>query len=214
VVSAFIMCNEDNLNEIIIQLVRDEPDLVYIHFTDNGHKVVASSNAGAIGAEYRSDILTARENTVRKRNGFYEGAFTVNAEENTLGALYFSAREPGDETASPVDLELLRYTSIGNLISHSPEVEEAVIQNNLVILNEMIKSVRREIPDLDYLYITDQDHIVIASSDTTLINTNFSETAAGKDEDVQDASNYNGEFRIAVGDIQVGTLVLGARLQR
>ncbi|MBN2620524.1 serine/threonine protein kinase [candidate division WOR-3 bacterium] len=215
VISAFIMCSEDNLNEIIIQIIGDEPDMVYIHFTDNGDKVVASSNASAIGAEYRSDILTAEENTVRRRNGFYEGAFTVSAEENILGALYFSAREPDDETAvSRSDLEVLRYTSIGNFISHSPEIEEAVIQHNVATLNGMIMAVQREIPDLKHLHITDKNHRVIASSDTTMINTNFPAGNESPDGTVQDTETYNGEFRITVSDIQIGVLVLGARLHR
>lgn len=215
VISAFIMCNEDNLNEIIIQLVRDEPDMVYIHFTDNGDKVVASSNVSTIGAEYRSDFLAARDNTVRNRNGFYEGAFTVSAEKNALGALYFSAREPEDEnTLSPVDLEVLRYASIGNFISHSPEVEEAVIRNDVSILKEMIVAVQHEIPDLEYLHFADQNHRVIASSDTTMMNTDLSGNVAGQDGKIQGAEIYEGTFKIAVSDLQIGMLVLGGRLQR
>src|SRR4030042_1406744 len=103
VINAFILCNEDNLNEVILQLVQDEPELVYLHFTDNNKKVVASTNRDVIGAEYRSDFLRSDDDTVYERNNFYEGAYNVSIDGNKLGALYFSARIMPNTLAKPIE---------------------------------------------------------------------------------------------------------------
>lgn len=214
VVSAYIMCNEDNLHEIIIQLMQDEPGMVYIHFTDNEHQVVASSNESVIGAEYRSDFLNAAENAVRKHNNFYEGAFTIRAENNVLGAFFFTARSYGDDSLSPHDLEVLRYTSIGKLIAHAPDVEEAVINNNAMLLNDIIQSLCNQVADLDYVHIANQECVIIASSDTVMLQRTLvaePSDSLSQHEHLNNNSYYD-EFSIEISDIQIGTLVLGARL--
>ncbi len=214
IINAFILCNEDNLNEVILQLLNDEPELVYVHFTDNNNKVVASTNDGVIGAEYRSDFIRASDDTVYERNNFYEGAYTVSIEGNKLGALFFSARIMPNSRTKPVEiLTVRRYNSIGNFIAHSSHVEDMLIQRNRSELNDIIKGTCNSIRELDYIYVLDNSNIIISSNDTSKIGKQYTDN-----KNIADSVNfliadhkYLGLFNVTVGNRKVGSVFLSGR---
>ncbi len=213
-INAFILCNENNLNEVILQIVRDEPEIVYLHFTDNNSKVVASTNNTVIGAEYRSDFIRADDNRVFDRNNFYEGAYQVSIDGNKLGALYFSARIMPNTLTKPVEVLIARrYGTIGNFIAHSSHVEDLVIQQERSELNHVIKHARRLIPSLECIHIVDNSNTVMASTDAQMINRKFlPEHTLGDSLDYVIADNkYQGIFNITVAGKKIGSVFLSAR---
>jgi len=89
---AVILDDNAKLDEIITSLRSDEPEITFIHFTDNKNKVIASSDTNFVGETYNSNILASGSGTVRENNGTYEGGFSINIGNKTVGALYFVAR--------------------------------------------------------------------------------------------------------------------------
>lgn len=89
---AIIMEEAGNLNEIITRFRRDEPELIYIHFTDAKNKVIASSDPESIDKTYSSTLLKSGSSVVKKNNGLFEGGFSIKVGKTQVGALYFGAK--------------------------------------------------------------------------------------------------------------------------
>ncbi len=89
---AIIMEEAGNLNEIITRFRRDEPELIYIHFTDAKNKVIASSDPKSINKIYSSTLLKSGSSVVKKNNGLFEGGFSIKVGKTQVGALYFGAK--------------------------------------------------------------------------------------------------------------------------
>ncbi|MGB3478630.1 MAG: hypothetical protein WBB67_05670 [bacterium] len=89
---AIIMEEAGNLNEIITRFRRDEPELIYIHFTDAKNKVIASSDPKSIDKIYSSTLLKSGSSIVKKNNGLFEGGFSIKVGKTQVGALYFGAK--------------------------------------------------------------------------------------------------------------------------
>lgn len=89
---AIIMEEAGNLNEIITRFRRDEPELIYIHFTDAKNKVIASSDPKSIEKTYSSTLLKSGSSVVKKNNGLFEGGFSIKVGKTQVGALYFGAK--------------------------------------------------------------------------------------------------------------------------
>lgn len=89
---AIIMGESAKLNEIIVSLRRDEPEMTAIYFTNNKMKVVASSNPNMVGKVHESDILESDASVVREKNGIYEGSFSITIGGKKVGALYFATK--------------------------------------------------------------------------------------------------------------------------
>jgi len=99
---AIIMEEAGNLNEIITRFRRDEPELIYIHFTDAKNKVIASSDPKSIDKIYSSTLLKSGSSVVKKNNGLFEGGFSIKVGKTQVGALYFGAKPdvPGIKVAA------------------------------------------------------------------------------------------------------------------
>lgn len=89
---AIIMDEVGNLNEIVSRFKRDEPEFVYIHFTDAKNKVVASSDDKSIGKTFSSTLLKSGSSVVQENDGLFEGGFSINVGQTMVGALYFAAK--------------------------------------------------------------------------------------------------------------------------
>jgi hypothetical protein len=89
---AIIMNENAKLNEIIMSLRRDEPEMTFIYFADNTNKIIASSSSDMIEKTYETDILTSGESVVRVENGTYEGGFSITIGRKRIGAFYFEAK--------------------------------------------------------------------------------------------------------------------------
>jgi hypothetical protein len=89
---AIIMEEAGNLNEIITRFRHDEPELIYIHFTDEKNKVIASSDPESIDKTYSSTLLKSGPSVVKKNNGLFEGGFSIKVGKMQVGALYFGAK--------------------------------------------------------------------------------------------------------------------------
>lgn len=209
--NAYIMCEEANLNEIIIQLRKDETEITFIHFTDDQNIVVASSDSNIMGAVYNSNLLDSGNNTVRARNRFYEGGFNINAGEKRLGALYFGVIvDQEDQTKTKKQLLTERLTSIGNLIAHSTNIKDAVIMNEEANLVENITRFCQDIPEISFMHFIDNNNVVIASSDHNIVGKvyNTDLIASGTSIVKENNGQYEGCFSISIGGKNVGALYL------
>ena len=89
---AVIMDEAANLTEIIARLQKDEPELTYIHFTDDKNKVLVSNDSTMVGKVISSNILANGSSVVREQNGLYECGFSIDIAKKRVGALYFGVR--------------------------------------------------------------------------------------------------------------------------
>ena len=89
VVDAFIMKEEEKLNEVIQRLCEDEPEINFVCFTDENDLVIASNDSKFLGKVYNSTLLDSASAMVRRRNRLYEGGFAITKDRQYLGALYF-----------------------------------------------------------------------------------------------------------------------------
>ncbi|MGB3342103.1 MAG: hypothetical protein WBB37_11545 [bacterium] len=89
---AIIMEEVGNLNEIITRFQRDEPELIYIHFTDAKNTIIASSDQKSIDKTYSSTLLKSGSSVVKENSGLFEGGFSIKVGKTMVGALYFGAK--------------------------------------------------------------------------------------------------------------------------
>ncbi len=89
---AIIMGEAANLTEIVDRFRRDEPELIFIHFTDDKNKVIASSDPATVGKNYESTLVKSGPSVVKEKNGIFEGGFTIRVGKTNVGAVYFGAK--------------------------------------------------------------------------------------------------------------------------
>jgi serine/threonine protein kinase len=211
--NAFVLCDEAKLSEIIDQLRRDEPEITYVHFTDDQNTVIASSDPGIMGAVYNSKILDPDADAVRQRGRFYECGFSIELEEKKFGALYFGALTSEQERI-PLQNELRaeRYESIGKVIAHSSYVEDVLAMDEIAALDEIIGELRAAVTDISLAHFTDGQGVIIASSDGASLGREFFSDILENGESVvrQKDGYYEGGFSIRIGDKRIGALYFEA----
>jgi hypothetical protein len=88
---AIIENDEAKLNEIIIAMKEDDPEIISVFFTNDKNKVIASSDASLLGTEYRS-LNPAGSNKIIERAGVYEGGFSINLSTKVIGNFYIQLK--------------------------------------------------------------------------------------------------------------------------
>lgn len=89
--NAFRSTDATKLSEIIARLQKDEPEITFVHFTDQYNRIIGSSDHTSVGAIYNSTILDSSASAVRERNNFYEAGFGIRLDKKEVGAFYFGA---------------------------------------------------------------------------------------------------------------------------
>lgn len=213
--NAFVLCNEAKLSEIIDQLRQDEPEITYVHFSDDQNTVIASSDPGIMGAVYNSKILDPDTYAVRQRNRFYECGFSIELEEKKFGALYFGALTSEQEQTRPQnELRAERYKSIGKVIAHSSYVEDALVMDEIATLDKIIGELRAAVTDISLVHFTDGHGVIVASSDHASLGREFLSDILENDESVvrQKDDYYEGGFSVRIGEKRIGALYFEAAL--
>lgn len=80
------------LTEIIAQLRKDEPEITFIHITDDKNKIIASTDPNSIDKIYNSNILASGTSVVKEKSGIYEGGFSINVGSARKGMLFFQVK--------------------------------------------------------------------------------------------------------------------------
>jgi prefoldin subunit 5 len=105
-----------------------------------------------------------------------------------------------------------RFTSLGYSIAHASFVEDAVIMGEEANLSEIISRLQRDEPELTFVHITDTNHVVLASSDSTMVGRTYNSNilAVGSNAVREQNGKYDGGFSINVGTKRVGALYFSA----
>jgi len=88
---ALIMGEEAKLTEIVTRLRNDEPEITFVHFTDDDNRVLVSTDQAMVGKTYSSNVLAEGSSAVAERNGTYEGGFSIEIGNTKVGFLHFGA---------------------------------------------------------------------------------------------------------------------------
>ena len=88
---ALIMGEEAKLTEIVTRLKNDEPEITFVHFTDDDNRVLVSTDQAMVGETYASNVLAEGSSAVAERNGAYEGGFSIEIGNTKVGFLHFGA---------------------------------------------------------------------------------------------------------------------------
>ncbi|UCD06052.1 MAG: hypothetical protein JSV98_02135 [candidate division WOR-3 bacterium] len=88
---ALIMGEEAKLTEIVTRLKNDEPEITFVHFTDDDNRVLVSTDQAMVGKTYSSNVLAEGSSAVAERNGAYEGGFSIEIGNTKVGFLHFGA---------------------------------------------------------------------------------------------------------------------------
>ena len=88
---ALIENDEAKLSEIIVSLKQDDPEILSVNFTDNKNKVIASSNANLLGADY-APLNPGSASKIVEKSGVYEGGFSINLGATPIGILYIQVK--------------------------------------------------------------------------------------------------------------------------
>jgi len=207
--NAFVLCDEAKLGEIIDQIRQDEPEITYVHFTDDQNTIIASSDPGKMGALYNSKLLDPGNNAVRQRDRFYECGFSIELEEKKFGALYFGAlTSEQEQTLTQHELRVERYKSIGQIIAHSSYVEDMLTMDEIATLDDVISELRDAVADISLVHFTDGQGFIIASSDRASLGREFFSDIFNNTECVVRSKDgyYEGGFSIRIGEKKIGVL--------
>lgn len=207
--NTFVLCDEAKLSEIINQLRQDEPEITYVHFTDDQNTVIASSDPGIMGAVYNSKILDSDTDAVRQRDRFFECGFSIELEEKKFGALYFGALTSEQEkTRSQNEMRAKRYESVGKVIAHSSYVEDVLAMDEIERLDDIINELRAVVTDVSLVHFTDRQGIIVASSDGAVLGDEFFSDILENDESIvrQRDGCYEGGFSVRIGEKKIGSL--------
>jgi len=210
---AVIMDADVNLNEIITQLSKDEPEITFIHFTNNKNRIIASTDSTLTGKVYSSDLLNDSACVVRVGDGGYECGFSIEVGRKRVGALYFGATlDKKPKGMNKKELLIEKFTSIGNVIAHATYVEDAVIMDADVNLNEIITQLSKDEPEITFIHFTNNKNRIIASTDSTLTGKVYSSDLLNDSACVVRVGDggYECGFSIEVGRKRVGALYFGA----
>lgn len=93
VIDAVNMGENANLVEIVTRMKRDEPELTFVHITDTGDRILASSNPDLVGTTYGTTVSADDGlSKVMERAGSYEGAYAIQVRNTNVGFLYLGAK--------------------------------------------------------------------------------------------------------------------------
>jgi serine/threonine protein kinase len=207
--NAFVLCDEAKLGEIIDQLRQDEPEITYVHFTDDQNTVIASSDPKMMGAVYNSKILDSDTNAVRQRDRFYECGFSVELEEKKFGALYFGVLTSEQaQTRTQDELRAETYESVGNIIAHSSYVEDLLTMDEIALLDDIITELQTAVTDISLVHFINDQDIIIASSDPASLGRGFFNDVLDDKESIvrQKDEYYEGGFSVRIGKKKIGAL--------
>jgi serine/threonine protein kinase len=208
-----IMKDEAKLNEVIIQLCQDEPEITFIHFTDDKNRVIASNNSTIVGNNFNSDLLITEVSNVEERHGVYESGFRVMVGGKKVGALYFGvAVGKADKHKTENELLTNKFTSLGHTIAHSTYVEDVLILKDESKLNEIITRLLQDEPEITYIHFTTGGNKVIASNDNKFLGEVYESNLLVNRTSVAREKNsiYECAFSITVSGTRVGALYFGA----
>lgn len=215
--NAFVLCDEAKLSEIIDQLRRDEPEITYVHFTDEQNTVIASSDPRIMGAVYNSKLLDPESGAIRQRDRYFECGFSIELEEKKFGALYFGAlTDDKIDKKSQDEMRAARYESIGKVIAHSSYVEDVLAMDEIETLDEIIDEIRTAVSEIALIHFTDEQNIIVASSDITALGRELFSDILENDEDGirQKDDSIEGGFSIRIGEKKIGNLYFEALFAR
>ncbi len=111
------------------------------------------------------------------------------------------------------ELVVQRLTSLGKSVAHAAFVEDAVIMGDEAKLSEIVTRLQKDEPELTFVYITDVDYRILASSDPSKIGAVYRTnmlpegSSAVREQD----GVYEGGFSINVGQMRVGVLYFGMK---
>jgi len=105
-----------------------------------------------------------------------------------------------------------KFTGIGNLVTHLPYVEDAVITKDKNLLNDIISGLLQDEPEITYAHFTDNRNNVIASSDPQAVGEIYYPNTGVIDSDtiIEKNDKYDCCFNLWVGDKKVGSFYFGA----
>lgn len=121
----------------------------------------------------------------------------------------FLGQKPTNGKEAVEELINKRITNLGNFISHSTFVQDAMIEKDEAKLSEIIVTIKQDDPEILSVNFTDNKNKVIASSDANLQGTDYAPFNPGSSSKIIEKSGvYEGGFSINLGPNQIGTLYL------
>jgi serine/threonine protein kinase len=208
---AVIMGETSKLEEIVSQLVKDEPAIACVGFVDSKDRVIASNDAetaDAIRASVLPDLDSAK---VSEKGDSVRCRFGINVSGKQVGELFLSAAlDNSRKSISKKESFAGRYEALGNVIAHMTHIEDAVIMGESMRLGEVIVQLQHDEPAITVVHFADKKGKVIASSDPARMNTLLEPELLSARIDLAspEGDPIRCAFGIEVGGKLVGTLYL------
>ncbi|MCX7994441.1 MAG: hypothetical protein N3A65_01540 [candidate division WOR-3 bacterium] len=121
----------------------------------------------------------------------------------------FLAQKPADGKEAVEELIHKRILNVGNFISRSPFVQDAIIEKDDAKLSEIVIALKQDDPEILSVNFTDENNKIIASSNAEILGTNYAPlNPAGSSKIIEKAGIYEGGFSINLGAKTIGTLYL------
>ncbi|KPJ72616.1 hypothetical protein AMJ52_05830 [candidate division TA06 bacterium DG_78] len=129
-----------------------------------------------------------------------------------LSPNFFSQEVTGSSNTLK-EISIKRFTSVGNTIAHAAFVEDAIIMNESPKLNEIITSLRRDEPEMTFIYFVDNTNKIIASSNPNMIGKTYDTDILTSGESIVREKNgtYEGGFSITIGQKRIGAIYFEAK---
>jgi serine/threonine protein kinase len=166
VVDAVITRDGTLLNDIIMAILNEEPEISYAHFADAQGIIIASGNSRSVGEIFYPVPGLSDSSPVIEKNGTYDCGFDLEVSEKKVGSFYFGAiAAKSEDIQSEQDIQADRLSCIGRFIVHLAYVEEAIANNEEWKLLETIKTIAANEPGLVYAHFVNKKNRIISSSD-------------------------------------------------
>ncbi|MEO0095627.1 MAG: hypothetical protein ABIL66_07020 [candidate division WOR-3 bacterium] len=121
----------------------------------------------------------------------------------------FIGQKPANSKETLAELINKRILNLGNFISRSTFVQDAMIENDEAKLSEIIVSLKQDEPEISSVIFTDTKNKVVASSNTNLLGTDYAPFNPGSSSKIVEKSGvYEGGFSINLGATSIGTLYI------
>ncbi|MEO0206210.1 MAG: hypothetical protein ABIL22_06005 [candidate division WOR-3 bacterium] len=102
-----------------------------------------------------------------------------------------------------------RIANLGNFIARATFVTDAIIENDEAKLSEIIIAIKQDEPEILAVNFTNSDKKVIASSDASLLGTNYAPVNPENSSRIIEKSGiYEGAFSINLGAKSIGNLFI------
>ncbi len=121
----------------------------------------------------------------------------------------FIGQKPTNGKEAVSELVNKRIANIGNFIARATFVTDAILENDEAKLSEIIIAIKQDEPEILAVNFTNADKKIIASSDASLLGTNYAPlNPGGSNKIVEKSGVYEGGFSINLGAKSIGTLYI------